>query len=70
MPRKAAPIPPIRAELKDLGLAEVRVIIEAAEREEMRRIELTAELRVALERNDIPQIVTVARKICGLEEAA
>ncbi len=70
MPRRPAPIPPIRAELKALGLAEVRVIIEIAEREEQRRIALVGELRAALETNDIPAVVVIARKIVELEEAA
>ena len=70
MPRRPAPIPPIRATPKDLGVEEVRAIIEIVEREEQRRIALVAELRAALETNDIPAVVTVARKICALEEAA
>lgn len=63
-------IPPIQAIHKDLGLEEARLIIEAAEREEQRRIELTEALRAALEQNNIPQVVRIARRICGIEEAA
>ncbi len=68
MPRKAAPIPPIRGVLKDLGLEDARIIIEIAEREEQRRIELVGELRAALDANDIPKVVEVAKLI--VEEAA
>jgi hypothetical protein len=69
MPRRAAPIPPITPVPRDLGLEEACIIIEAAVLEEERRIELVGELRAALERNDIPQVVEIARRICGLEGA-
>jgi len=70
MPRKAAPLPPITPVTKDLTVDSVRLIVECAEREEQPWIELTTALRAALENNDIPQALEIARRICGLEEAA
>jgi hypothetical protein len=70
MPRKAASLPPITPVTKDLTVDSVRLIVECAEREEQRRIELVGALRAALENNDIPQVIEIARRICGIEEAA
>jgi hypothetical protein len=70
MPRKAAPIPPITPATRDLTVEAVRLIVECAEREEQRRNELIAGLRAALDRNDIPRVLEIARRICGLQEAA
>lgn len=68
MPRMSAPIPPITAIPRDLSIEDVREIITTAERAQARRAELTAEMKAALEANDVPRLKDVVRRICGLEE--
>jgi hypothetical protein len=70
MPAKPTSIPPITPVTKDLTVEAVRLIVECAEREEQRRNELISELRTALDNNDIPQVLEIARRICGMQEAA
>lgn len=68
MPRTPAPIPPITPIPRELSVEDVRDIITTAERAQARRSELTAEMKAALEANDVPRLKDAVRRICGLEE--
>jgi hypothetical protein len=69
MPRRPAPVPPITPVERDLTVDDVRVIIEAAESAQTRRSELTRQMREALEANDVPRVVALAKEIAGRSAA-